>query len=93
MKTYSQLSYGERYQIYVLNKSGNTQSSIAAAVGTSQPTISRELRRNKGSCGYRHKQAQTLSENRRLTATRPVKMTPQVIRLIDSKLPRKWSPD
>ena len=28
-----------------------------------------------------------------LTATRPVKMTPKVIGLIDLKLPRKWSPD
>ena len=93
MKTYSQLSYGERCQIYVLNITGNTQAAIAAAVGTSQPTISRELRRNKDSCGYRHKQAQTLSLNRHLTATRPVKITPKVIRLIDLKLPRKWSPD
>ena len=64
MKTYSQLFYSERCQIYVLNKTGNAQAAIAAAVGTNQPTISRELRRNKGSCGYRHKQAQTLSENR-----------------------------
>ena len=34
-----------------------------------------------------------MSVNRHLTATRSVKMTPKVIRLIDSKLPRKWSPD
>ena len=93
MKTYSQLSYSERCQIYVLNKKGNTQTVIAAAVGTSQPTISRELRRNKGACGYRYKQAQNMSENRRLIATRPIKMTPQITNLIDSKLLLKWSPD
>ena len=34
-----------------------------------------------------------MSVNRHLTATRSVKMTPKVIRLIDSKLPQKWSPD
>jgi len=43
MKTYSQLSYGERCQIYGLNKTGNIQAVIAAAVGASQSTISREL--------------------------------------------------
>ena len=80
-------------QIYVLNKTGNTQAAISAAVSTSQPTISRELRRNKNSCGYRHYQTQTLSVNRRLTVTKQVKITPKVIRSIDSKLPRKWSPD
>ena len=93
MKTYTQLSYDVRCQIYVLNKTGNTQAAIATAVGTSQSTISRELRRNKGSCGYRYKQAQNLSENRRLIATSPLKMTPQMIHLIDSKLSLKWSPD
>jgi IS30 family transposase len=34
-----------------------------------------------------------LSVNRRLTVTKQVKITPKVIRSIDSKLPRKWSPD
>jgi IS30 family transposase len=56
MKTCSHLSYVERCQIYVLIKTGNTQSAIAEAVGTSQSTISREPRRYKDSRGYRHNQ-------------------------------------
>jgi IS30 family transposase len=92
MKTYSQLSYSEQCQIYVLNKTGNTQSVSASAVGTSQSTISRELRRNKGSRGYQYNQAQNMSENTRLIATRRIKMTPQMTNLIDSKLLLKWSP-
>jgi IS30 family transposase len=77
----------------VLNKTGNTQAEIAAAVGTSQPTISRELRRNSGLRGYRHQQAQKTSENRRLQATRSIKMTAKAVQLIESKLRLKWSPD
>jgi len=36
---------------------------------------------------------QNISENRRLIATRPIKMTPQITNLINSKLLLKWSPD
>jgi IS30 family transposase len=64
MKTYNQLTYDERCQIYILKKTGNTQAAIVAAIGTSQSTISRELRRNSGLRGYRQNQAQDLRSNR-----------------------------
>ena len=57
MKTFTQLSYNVRCQIYMLNKTGITQAAIATADGTSHSTVSRELRPNKSFSGYRHNQA------------------------------------
>ncbi|WP_201294528.1 helix-turn-helix domain-containing protein [Colwellia sp. 20A7] len=52
MKTYKQLTYEERRQIYALNKSAISQNKIAALLSVSQSTISRELSRNTGSRGH-----------------------------------------
>lgn len=93
MSTYNQLTYEQRCQICILNKTGNSQTEIAVAIGVNQSTISRELRRNTGLRGYRHKQAHNLSENRRLSAVQATKMKPKLIRVIESKLRQKWSPD
>jgi len=65
MKTYSQLTYEQRCQISILIKTGTSQQVIADLVCVSQPTISRELKRNTGQRGYREKQAQTKSHARR----------------------------
>jgi IS30 family transposase len=70
-----------------------TQQEIADAVGTSQSTVSRELKRNSGQRGYRHKQAQTKTVKRRCDATKALKMTESMIALIEQKLSEKWSPE
>lgn len=93
MKHYKQLTYEQRCQIEVLKKSGFTQTEIAAAVGVSQSTISRELARNTGLRGYRHKQAQRTARARRENARRAITMTPGLILLINKKLAEKWSPE
>ena len=93
MKPYKQLTYEQRCQIYALNKSDMSQQDIGDTVGVSQPTISRELRRNAGERGYRYKQAQAKSDQRRIEATKAIKMTDGMIRLIESKLREKWSPE
>lgn len=51
MARYTQLTEGERNQIYVLRKHGYTLKSIARAIGRSAGTVSRELRRNEGDRG------------------------------------------
>lgn len=66
---------------------------IADTVGTSQSTLSRELRRNSGDRGYRHKQAQRKADSRRAKAAKAVKMTEALINLIELKLREKWSPE
>ncbi|HFE39597.1 MAG TPA: IS30 family transposase, partial [Gammaproteobacteria bacterium] len=91
--SYKQLTYEQRCQIYVLKKSDMSQQDIADTIGVSQPTISRELRRNTGERGYRYKQAQKKSEDRRMQAVKAIKMTPEMIKLIESKLRLKWSPE
>ena len=69
-----QPTYKQRCQIEVLKKSGMTQQEIAAVVETSQSTISRELKRNRGQRGYRHKQAQSKTDERRHNAAKTLKM-------------------
>ncbi len=79
--------------IYALKKSGMSQQDIADAIGVTQSTINRELRRNAGERGYRHKQAQQMSEDRRMRAVKAIKMTPKMIKLVESKPRLKWSPE
>lgn len=92
-KQYNQLAYEQRCQISVLIKSGLSQRAIADAIGVSQSTISRELARNTGERGYRHKQAQEKATQRRKEAVKPTKMTPAMIATIESKLRIEWSPE
>jgi len=92
MNTYQQLTYEQRCQISVLNKSKSSQRQIADLVGVSQSTISREINRNTGERGYRHKQAQTLSDNRRKDLCKVTKMTSKMIEIVDKKIRIQWSP-
>ncbi len=55
---YKHLTEEERYQIDDLQREGFSQADIAAQMGRSRSTLSRELRRNKGERGYRPRQAQ-----------------------------------
>jgi IS30 family transposase len=55
MKTYKQLTYEIRCQIYALKKTDLSQNKIAQQLKVSQSTISRELSRNAGKRGYRIK--------------------------------------
>ena len=91
MKTYIQLTYEQRCQISILIRIGTFQQVIADLVGMSQSTMSRELKRNAGQRGYRENQAQTKSNTRRQKAEKSIKMTPDMIALIESKLKAKWS--
>ncbi len=47
-----------------LNKQGYNQTFIAKSMGRNKSTISRELSRNTGKRGYRHKQANRLADER-----------------------------
>ncbi len=89
---YKQLTYEQRCQISVLNNSGFSQREIAELVMTSQSTISRELKRNKGNRGYRHKQAQDKACQRRQEGAKATVMTKAVIHLIETKIRLEWSP-
>jgi IS30 family transposase len=64
MQKYTQLACEQRYHIYLLNKQGYNQTFIAKSMGRNKSTISRELSRNTGKRGYRHKQANRLADER-----------------------------
>ena len=85
-RSYKQLTYEQRCQIYALNKRGDSQRSIARALGVHQSTISRELERNSGERGYRFKQAQEKADQRRQKTVMPSKMTADLVKIIEIKL-------
>ena len=89
---YKQLTREERYQIYSLNKAGLNQKEISAHLMRSPSTISREMKRNKGLRGYRPKQAQSLSDNRRCHATKFRKVTKEVYQQIEILIRQELSP-
>jgi IS30 family transposase len=88
---YTHLSQEERYQIYILKKAGHTQQSIAMMLKRSASTISRELGRNRGQCGYRPKQAHTLACQRR--AHNAHQIDAATWRDVQEKLKEQWSPE
>jgi len=55
MHTYAQLTQDQRYGFSLLLKTKITYTEIARAIGVHKSTVSRELRRNRGQRGYRHK--------------------------------------
>jgi transposase, IS30 family len=57
--SHKHLSQAERYQIYALHKVKQSSRQIALLLNRHHTTISRELIRNAGECGYRPKQADT----------------------------------
>jgi IS30 family transposase len=91
MRTYTQLTQAQRYQISVLLKIGQSQTEIAKMIGKHKSTISREVGRNQGQRGYRPKQAQQMSMNRRKKAKPRIQEA--TWSLIESKLQEDWSPE
>ncbi len=91
MRTYTQLTQAQRYQISVLLKIGQRQTEIAKMIGKHKSTISREVGRNQGQRGYRPKQAQQMSMDRRKKATPRIQAATWA--LIESKLQEDWSPE
>ena len=93
MRKYSQLTDEDRIEIYAMKQAGKKQNMIADELGVHPSTISRELVRNTGLRGYRPKQAQQQTLHRRFTARKAVKMTPETIDYIESKLAEEHSPE
>ncbi|TXL03434.1 IS30 family transposase, partial [Methylococcaceae bacterium CS1] len=93
MNQYKQLTEGQRYQISALLKVETLQKDIALILGVSPPTISRELDRNTGKRGYRPKQAHIKAERRRQATERSIKMTVEVVNLIETGIRLDWSPE
>ena len=93
MNHYSQLTQEQRYHISGLQKAGNSQTSIADAVGVHKSTISREVRRNCGARGYRPQQAHKCALNSRRQAKKHIKFTSELKKIVTEKILLDWSPE
>lgn len=91
--SYQHLSLAERYYIEIERKMEVSINQIAKALGRSQSTISREILRNMGKRGYRHKQADRLAGDRHINKLKAVKVTNEIRYLIATCLQNDWSPE
>jgi len=92
-QNYRQLTVDERHQFYALRKAKIPMAEIARQLGRSRTTLYHELNRNRGGRGYRPRQAQQFAEKRRAEKVQPLKMHPEVIAYIESKLQCQWAPE
>ena len=95
-KGYKHLTYAQRCQIPALLKRKIPKGIIAHDLGIHRSTLTREINRNSGLRGYRHKQAQRKSDKRRALACSrsSLKMTPDLIVAVRFVLENEqWSPD
>jgi len=90
---YKHLSQIERYQIASLMKAKHSITQIASLVGRHKSTISRELRRNAGSRGYRPKQASELAIERSEQSRNAYTVAPWVKEQASALLRLQWSPE
>lgn len=93
MKTYTQLTSGQRYQISALKKIGCGPTEIAKELEVHKSTISRELSRNTGERGYRPKQANEKALERRAQATPKKRILAETWEVVEEKLHQDWSPE
>jgi len=90
--SYKQLTQEQRYQIYACMKANWSQLEIAHEIGVHPSTISREMARNRGGRGYRPKQAQHRTEERKLKHV-TTRIELQTWALIERQLRQDWSPE
>jgi IS30 family transposase len=91
--SYKHLSLEERHYIEFSMRNDMTPTEIAASLGRSPSTISREVKRNRGLKGYRHKQADRLAQERHEMKPKAVKLTDEIKALIQTYLEQDWSPE
>lgn len=92
---YKQLSFEERVQIELLKRSGVSVRGIAAVLGRSPNTISRELREKKVNGLYLPKKAQHKTYYRRYLSNRQclkVGKDPHLSWFVDTHIRLNWSP-
>lgn len=92
MRAYRRLTEDDRIEIYAALKAGESQAAISRTLGFDKSTISRELRRNSGQRGYRAKQAQKFSQDRRMHVHHR-RISKRQWRVVEAGLRQDWSPE
>ncbi len=96
MRTYHQLTSGERYALSALRKQGFSQGQIARTLDRAPSTISREVRRNSKDGGgrvYRPALADDIARWRRSRSRRNRRSEWEDWVLIAQCLQEEWSPE
>ena len=92
--TCSRLCAHDRKVVANMAQAGNNQKTIAEAIGRSQGTVSKELRRNRGHRGYRPAQADHLARERQAgKRSRPKVVVGVVKEEVEALLRIKRSPE
>ena len=91
---YKQLTSEQRYYIYLERQKGSSRKSIAEAIGVSESTVSRELRRNgEKNGGYNFKKAHERAMCRRCQCPGNHAKPPELIwRVKQLIMDEQWSP-
>lgn len=89
------LNETQRYTIFRMRRDKKSQSEIARAIGVSQPTVSKELKRNSNSNGhYSPKMAQMFADDAKQRSHKPRKLDADMRLFIREKIERQqWSPE
>lgn len=91
---YRQITSSERYAISALRKRGLSARAIAAELGRSHTTISREIRRNRcADGGYRPFKASHRTRGRRSRSRRNERISAEDFALVVRYLALDWSPE
>jgi len=91
--SYKHLCPEERHYIEIELRKGVSQNKIAKSLSRSQSNISREIKRNTGLKGYRHKQADRLTQERHKNKPKEVKLTEDIQLIINARIEEDWSPE
>lgn len=90
MRSYTQLTREQRYQISALLKMGHNHTEIAGLLHVHKSTVGRDIDRNRGRRGYRPRQADQKAGTRRQTPRRIVRIQWDEV---DALLRQDWSPE
>ena len=91
--SYIQLSLEERFFIERGLKLRMSLNKIGKALKRSVSTISREINKNRGKRGYRHKQAHRVAQERHEKKAKAIKLTEEMKEVIVVYLKEGWSPE
>jgi IS30 family transposase len=91
-RQYEQLSLEERCEIARLQGEGRSVRQIATNLDRAPSTISRELKRNRGSRGYKPGYAHEQTKARRWAGSR-LEREPDLRRAVLDRLAQGWSPE
>lgn len=87
------LTYEQRYVIECMLKAKRPRKEIYRAIGVSESTLSREIKRNSKPRSYNAKYAQMLADERQKEQHVKTRLTRDMFNYIVRKLKLYWSPD